>query len=522
MRKPPSYDPTVQITQCMLTRSALNRRVDANGEALRELSDSIKKHGILQPLLVREQRAPGENQGEYKITGYEIIAGERRFHAAIKAGLSALPCKVIDCSDEEAVEIMIIENLHRKDLHPLDEARGYAELIKLKYSASKIASEIGKSESYIAKRIKLNELAEPAKKLFKDGKIALSAALAVARIPDDRLQEKAADEIAANSWMRAGDNARKHVVEKFMVRLKDAWFKLDDRKLVEDAGPCTECDKQTDKAPRLFDDIGKDAHCTDPACYRRKVKSLRKRLVAHAKSTGVDLLDGDRAKNVLQGEGMGWNSIYTIISGKCQYSDNGMLWSKVLAGQEIQRCAIITSRGRWLDLALSKDVARVLRKLGFKKLPSVYEPSQQQAVATETPAQKEKQERAAYIARAEREIFCTAVGECAEKAKLEHDHMRILAETVADRYYRDTAPIRKRLGVRNLRGFAWKGSPSKVLSMCMEMIARSGELDKPLLKTFKLDPRAITKQAATEYDLLKKAAEKKVKPKAKPAKGKKK
>ena len=110
------------VTEVMLSEIEPNRdqpRKDFDEAALNELADSIKKHGLLQPILVRT-KATG---------GYEIIAGERRYRAAKLAGLEKVPVIIRTISDREAAELALIENLQREDLNPVDEARGYETLI---------------------------------------------------------------------------------------------------------------------------------------------------------------------------------------------------------------------------------------------------------------------------------------------------------------------------------------------------------------------------------------------------------
>ena len=112
-------------------------RVDFDEQELAELSDSIEKHGVLQPLLVR----PVAN-------GYEIIAGERRYQAAKRAGLKEVPVLIREADDSESFRLALVENLQRSDLNPIEEAQGYKTLMdKEKLSQTKIAEEVSKSRA---------------------------------------------------------------------------------------------------------------------------------------------------------------------------------------------------------------------------------------------------------------------------------------------------------------------------------------------------------------------------------------
>ncbi len=134
-------------------------------KALAELASSIKRHGVLQPLLVRENKDDSEH--------YEIIAGERRWRAAQKAQLHEVPVIVLTLSDMEAFEVALIENLQREDLDPIDEAMGYQKLMDLHgYTQEKLAESLGKSRSYIANMLRLMQLPEPVQKLLSEGKIS--------------------------------------------------------------------------------------------------------------------------------------------------------------------------------------------------------------------------------------------------------------------------------------------------------------------------------------------------------------
>lgn len=168
--------------------STTNPRKHFDEKSLSELTESIRKHGILQPILVREAETP--------VSGgpiYEIVAGERRYRSAKDAGLKEIPAKILVLTDIEAVEIQVIENLQRADLHPLEEAEGYEALMKKHGygTADEIAAKIGKSRAYVYGRMKLCALTPDVKKVFLKGTINASVALLLARVPES-LQEKAA------------------------------------------------------------------------------------------------------------------------------------------------------------------------------------------------------------------------------------------------------------------------------------------------------------------------------------------
>lgn len=165
-----------------LHESPDNPRKRFDKTALDELTESIKVMGVLTPLIVRPC-------GE----GFEIGAGHRRFRAAKDAGLKEVPCIIRALSDEEFLELLVIENDQREDVHPLEEAKGYFTLSRRPgYDISKIASRIGRSEKYVYDRLKLLSLTKEAQELFLSDKFTAGHAILLARLSPS--QQKAAME----------------------------------------------------------------------------------------------------------------------------------------------------------------------------------------------------------------------------------------------------------------------------------------------------------------------------------------
>lgn len=251
-----------------------NRRVGGFDQAkLEQLAESIRAVGVQQPAVVREQP---NGQGRY-----EMVAGERRWRAAGIAGLGALPCVVRDLDDVTVLRIQTIENLQREDIHPLDEADGYARLIeRARYDVEQLAQEVGRSISYVYQRLKLRELVEPARQLLIDGKIAAGHAVLIARLPAGQQTE-----LLKESWLfRRGEPPTVRQVDDYihthiLLDLSKAAFKKDDPDLDPQAGPCTTCPKRTGYQPALFADVcnGKRDYCTDPPCFNGKLEALIQR-----------------------------------------------------------------------------------------------------------------------------------------------------------------------------------------------------------------------------------------------------
>lgn len=177
-------DSTLLISQIVPNKDQ-PRKVFKEDE-LAELSDSIKQNGILQPLLVRKKGAK-----------YEIVAGERRYQAAKLAELKEVPVIIKDISDEEVFKLALIENLQRSDLSPLEEARGYKQLLKEKgCTQEEVARLVSKSRSAITNTMRLLDLPEEVQALVEDGKLTAGHARAILAVPTEEGRIKLAQKVA--------------------------------------------------------------------------------------------------------------------------------------------------------------------------------------------------------------------------------------------------------------------------------------------------------------------------------------
>lgn len=151
----------VAVSSIIANRS--NPRHDFDAEQLDELTNSIREKGVMQPLLVRPSEDPNV---------FEIIAGERRWRAAQRAGLHDVPVIVREVDDKEALELAIIENVQRVDLNPLEEAQGYEQLIEqFSYTQQDLAQVIGKSRSHVANTLRLMKLPRDVRDMVSNGQL---------------------------------------------------------------------------------------------------------------------------------------------------------------------------------------------------------------------------------------------------------------------------------------------------------------------------------------------------------------
>lgn len=172
---------TLKISELQPNRDQPRREFDE--KSLAELADSISQHGILQPLLVRP----------FLDGGYQIVAGERRYRAARMAGLTEVPVVIRDLSDSETMQLALIENLQREDLTPVEEARGYRQLMdNYGLKQDEVSRVVGKSRPAIANTLRLLELPEDILKLISDGKLSAGHGRTLLAFKNPAEMEKAA------------------------------------------------------------------------------------------------------------------------------------------------------------------------------------------------------------------------------------------------------------------------------------------------------------------------------------------
>src|SRR6202789_2708768 len=266
----------------LLTESKTNPRRTFENDSLKELAESIRTQGILSPLLVR----PVSEQG------FEIVFGARRYRAAQIAEAATVPVRIKNLSDAEALEAQLIENLQRRDVHPMEEATGFRALLNLeepKYSVEQIAARTGKSPVYVAGRLKLTELAPVVVEAFYREEIGVSHALLLAKLQPDQ-QEQALGACFKEDWSNGGQKAKRILLpvrnlqcwieSNILLILKLAPFDKRDSQLVPAAGSCVDCPKRTGHNKLLFSDMGKQDACTDPTCYQGKVDAHVAKAVA--------------------------------------------------------------------------------------------------------------------------------------------------------------------------------------------------------------------------------------------------
>lgn len=196
-----STDIVQHIELSEIRKNPYQPRLEFSEDKLLELSESIKEHGILQPIIVRKS-----------VKGYDLVAGERRFRASKMANTGTIPAIIKEMSDQEMMELAIIENLQRENLNPLEEALSYKELMdQLDMTQSEIAQRLGKSRPYIANMVRMLNLPNGVKKFIHEGRLTGGHGRTLLGIKDQSLQV---------------ETAKKVVTEEMSVRALEQYVKM--------------------------------------------------------------------------------------------------------------------------------------------------------------------------------------------------------------------------------------------------------------------------------------------------------
>jgi ParB family transcriptional regulator, chromosome partitioning protein len=262
------------LTLDTVHESATNPRRTFDESKLHELTESIRQHGLIQPITVRPHAG-----------GFEIVAGARRYRAAMLAEVFAVPSRIVELTDAEALEWALVENSQRVDVHSYEEAQGFQQLLDIPgYDVATLVEKSGKSASHIYGRLSLLQLIPEVAEAFIQEHITASHANLIARIPQE--SQAAAYE---QCWRKDWSDKEAHLLPaKFLsawiqsnlyLSLADAPFDREDPTLNPAAGACTTCPRRSGYNTSLFNDVQGD-QCLDGACYQSKVTAFLDREVA--------------------------------------------------------------------------------------------------------------------------------------------------------------------------------------------------------------------------------------------------
>jgi len=368
---PPDAVAVASLPVFAIGASPSNPRKRFDDAYIAELADSIRHHGLIQPITVRPLSLDGlfafnkrAHPDDPRPT-YEIVVGECRWRAAKVAGLTDIPAFWRDLDDKQVLEIQVVENLQRRDVHPIEEAEGYQQLIdRHGYTADAIAAKIGKSRSYVYGRLKFADLCRDARDAFYEGRLDASTALLVARIPGETLQKKATKEITCgyDNQPLSFRNAKSHIHYRYTLSLKQATFSPDDATLLPAAGNCTDCPKRSGNCRDLFNDIDDADVCTDPDCFEAKRLARRDRLIANAEKRKIPVFLGNDARVALNGD-----KEYISLDANVEDDAQGRTYRQIL-GDTVQPEALIEFPYGQRDLGECAEMSTLeaaLRKAGW-------------------------------------------------------------------------------------------------------------------------------------------------------------
>lgn len=341
--------------------SYINPRKRFDKDADAELQKNVEMYGILQPILARPLNGH-----------YEIVAGERRYRAAMAAGLLHIPAVIRELDDKTALEIQVIENLQRRDLHPLEEAEGYEALVKHHgLSAEEISAKVCKSISYVFGTMKLCALVPAVRKMFYEDRFNRSVALLIARMPGELQDEAAMDLVGDPDHGRPAMSYRdaiKHIQDRYMLRLADAGFDLRDEGLVTEAGSCMKCEKRTGNQRLLFPDVKSADICTDPACFKAKKDAFAERTMALAKESGKKILSERESKKVFpkfSDEPQG----YVRLDEGCMEDPQTRTYKQLV--KSVKNADVVVARnphtGEVVTMVSKAEAARIRKQIGIKR-----------------------------------------------------------------------------------------------------------------------------------------------------------
>lgn len=255
-------------------------------QGMNELTQSVRESGVFQPILVREQ--------PNKQNKYILVCGERRYRASIAAKLKTIPAIIRELTDEQALQLQIIENLQRKDVHPMEEAVAFKSLIDNKdWNAEEVSKRIGKSVFYVRQRLKLNSLIKEFQDLYFQNKISNKTVLEIALLDSNTQKQLFEDKVDEDDLSSTNFflELNKYQYDVYVGNLTEAPFDISDGTLNQSMGPCTACQFNS-HISKLFPEEG-DMKCGNISCFKSKSNfAFEKNLVAVQQNPAVVLITG--------------------------------------------------------------------------------------------------------------------------------------------------------------------------------------------------------------------------------------
>jgi ParB family chromosome partitioning protein len=339
-----------------IRESKTNHRTYFDPVQLKELAASIEANGVLEPILVRPLTLKFKESDPQPALAYEVVFGHRRLRAAVLAKLGTIPARIKSMNEQQVLEVQLIENLQRQDVHPMEEAQGFALLLKCQgYTADLIGEKIGKDRSYVYKRLQFNALTDSLKNAFTSNRINIGHALLLCRLqPDDQARVEK-EHLYREYWESEFEDDRKAKKVKTTLDVKELnrWIHQElllslaavpwdkgDALLVPAAGSCITCPKRSGANLDLFDDLKKgDDRCLDRACFTGKLQAFIARRMEEAEAAGVKLVQIAMGYVTPVPKGVLDYQSYRKWDGKqCEHLEEAIVVAGEQLGQTVKIC----------------------------------------------------------------------------------------------------------------------------------------------------------------------------------------
>lgn len=478
-----------------------------------DLAESIRAHGILQPLLVRPGPAGHPEQGPT----YELVCGRRRLAAARLAGVDVVPVQVRELTDRDALEVQLIENGRRADFHPLEEAESYLALVKLGVALPEVAARTGAPLSRVHARLSLARLPEKAKQQLWEGSLSLSVALLVARVHGEARQLRALELVTrtVHTYLPGGpgaveggltlEAATRVIRDQFMLDLRRAPFPAADATVVPAAGPCSTCPKRAGNQPELFAEAKSGDLCTDPDCFAGKARAWRLLEESAARARGHKVLSAEAGRRIFSRAAYSSETApvsphagYVAADAELRVGRQEVPVRQLLkaAGAEPEICvARHPETGKLRQVLRVATLAQQLAALPKAKRPDLAPFRESAGHAQKRPAGPSPAEQ--RLQAATDELLVARVR--ARAAEL--DLLAFVRCWVAAQAWQFREPLRK-MGTRirsdsAVAAWAARAKPAELRRALLEQLLEDGA-DGQLASAFGLDPKQLRSEAAVK------------------------
>ena len=479
---------------------------------MEELTASIRRDGVLQPILVRPLPTDRINEAGPSVR-FELICGERRFRATKMADAPTIPTMGVELTDEEVLELQIVENGQRADIHPMEEAESYEALSKLlsgKHSdvISEIAGRIGKTRAHIIRRMSLLSLPKSARLAFRKGLFTQETAMLIARIPNEKLRDTAADHIIKDKDLHDSNAARGFIEDNFMLSLANAPFDRGDAGLVPIAGTCAACPKRTGNQRTLFADVEKSDVCADPVCFSTKRDAHYARCAAAARAQGLEVLTPEASKKLFpHNDRLSYGSGYVMADSTNHEDSKNRTWKQLLGKNAPKGILARTASGAAVVLWDEREVKHLLKANPPKDMRAAIEANAERKEQLRSDRRKEAMKKETRL-RTHAELLTRVSKDCKEQTFL-HALIYALADVRHTSGFvgKITTKALTRLKYKSVNGLIEKGSVVELRSFVLEcgigdlaMSWKAQEAVPVIGGLLGVDIKAVSKTVQAEWD----------------------